>query len=171
MKKAYGEGLKKIVNGYATTVYLIVVAWLMCFLTASILFGLYGLISAAASSLGGGDVSLTGWQDLQPEEYGQYNASAKTFSVLFANYAGEPVKIDSSEAVDIQSGTDCNVSSPVINQILNTSESFAFNATCPGAGTQSGEQYGILVQIYYATVNNPLAPLLENGYFSGNATL
>lgn len=171
MKNSYEEGIKKTVNGYATAVYLMVVAWILVVVEASMLIGLYGLLSIAMGGSGAEDeAALTGWWDLQPDDYGEYNATSKAFSVPYVNDAGEPIKIDAAEAIDIGSETECIVASPVQSQVVDRGGLFAFNATCPGSATQGGERYGMFVQIYYTTVNNPLAPKFENGYFSGNAT-
>jgi hypothetical protein len=171
MKKAYGEGMKKTVNGYATAVYLIIVAWIIFIAIASMLVGFYGLLSMAVGDYGEEDAtSLTGWWDLQPEDSWTYNASARTFSVLFRNDVGEPIKIDAGEAVDVVLESDCNVSSPLQSELVATNGSFSFNATCEGPVLESGVFYGILVEIHYTTLNNPIAPLFENGYFSGNAS-
>lgn len=170
MKKAYGESLKRSMYGYATAVYLMFVAWLTVVMSVSLLIGLSGLLSAGGYE-GADDGALTGWWDLQPVDDGTYNASAKTFSVLYVNGAGEPIKISAGQALDAGSETDCNITSPAQSQEVDTGDSFDLNATCAGSNTQPGEPYGVLVQIHYATLNNPIAPLHENGYFSGNSSM
>jgi len=89
MKTVYGESMKKSVNGYATAVYLIAVAWITVVAIVSMLFGLYGLMSSPLyKETGAGGGLITGWWDLKPMDNGTYDASSNTFSVLYVNDAG-----------------------------------------------------------------------------------
>ncbi|MFZ2455663.1 MAG: hypothetical protein WAX07_04225 [Candidatus Altiarchaeia archaeon] len=171
MKKVYGVGVKKIVNGYATAAYLMFVAWIMVVVLFSMMMGFYGILSIVFGDYSSGDdASLTGWWDLMPELPGNYSASSSTYSAVFRNDKAEPIKFDSALVVDLVSQEECNVSSPIFSEEANVNGTFILNATCPPANISAGDPYELAVEIRYTTVNNPLAPLYENDYVSGNAS-
>jgi hypothetical protein len=170
MKKVYGEGMKKTVNGYATAAYLIMCSWIIVILIFSMLVGFYGMLSAMMGLEGENvEPTLTGWQDLSPDLPGNYTASSSAYSLLFRNEMGEPIKIDSALVIDIISGRDCNVSSPALFQEVDVNGTFTLNATCPPVNMSAGDPYELGLEIYYTTLNTPLGPLFENDYVSGNA--
>ena len=171
MKKVYKESMKKTVNGYATAVYLIICSWILVIIISSMLVGLYGMLFNIIG-LGGenDDPSLTGWWDLSPDLPGNYSASSSAYSLIVSNDMGEPIKIDSALVIDIASKKECNITSPALSQEVDVKASFALNATCPPANMSAGDPYELGLEIYYTTLNNPLAPLFENGYVSGNAS-
>jgi hypothetical protein len=170
LKKVYQESIKKTVNGYATAVYLIICSWILVILLSSMLVGLSSMLFSIIGLGGENDVpSLTGWWDLRPDLPGDYSASTSSYSLIVSNDMGEPIKIDSALVIDITSGKECNITSPALSQEVDVNASFALNATCPYANMSAGDPYELGLEIYYTTLNNPLAPLFENGYVSGNA--
>jgi len=171
MKKVYGEGMKKTVNGYATAAYLIISSWILVVVIFSMVIGLYGTLSfMAGQENGSDDVSFTGWWDLQPDQPGSYSASSFKYSTLFRNAKEEPIKINSALVVDIISEEECNVSSPSFPVQLDENSTFMLNATCPSVNISAGDPFGMILEINYTTLNNSLEPLLENDYVSGNAS-
>jgi hypothetical protein len=171
MKKLYGEGMQKTVKGYATAVYLIICSWIIVIVISSMLIGLSSIL-LTMTGLGGGneEPSLTGWWDLSPDLPGNYGASSSAYSMRFRNGMREPIKIDSALVIDLISEEDCNISSPSFPEQLDVNGTFFLNATCPQVNISEGEPYAMGLEVYYTTVNNPLAPLFENGYVSGNAS-
>ncbi len=171
MKDLCGENLKKTIYGFLTAAYLIIVAWVLALIIFSMMLAAYSILAAIPGLYDqSGDVSLTGWWDLQPDDPGFYNASSSTFSARFMNGMGEAIKIDSAEALDLNAGAECNVTSPAPGDLVDVNGSFALNAACPGGNISAGGPYEVLLEIHYTTLNNTLAPLFENGYFSGNAS-
>ena len=171
MKKVYGEGMKKIVNGYATAAYLIISSWILVIVIFSMLIGFYGTLSfMAGQENGSDDVSFTGWWDLQPDLPGKYSASSSSYSTIFRNEKGEPITINSALVVDLTSEDECNVSSPSFPLQMDENGTFMLNATCPSVNISSGDPFGVVLEMNYTTLNNSLEPLFENDYVSGNTS-
>jgi hypothetical protein len=171
MKKVYSESMKKTMNGYATAVYLIICSWVLVIIISSILIGFYGTLSIMSGTEGESvDEPLTGWWDLQPDLPGNFSASTSEYSLTVRNGMDEPIKIDSALVVDIESEEPCNIASPEASQEVGVNATFTLKATCPITNISLGDPYDLGLEIYYMTLNTPVAPRVENGYASGIAS-
>ena len=171
MKALYGESMKKTVYGFLTAAYLIIVAWIFAIILFSMMLTAYSFL---ASMLGlndqSSDLQLTGWWDVQPIDSGIYNASNSAFSVSFRNWMNDAIKIESAEALDLNAGADCNITSPAPGETVDVNSTFALNAACPATNISAGDPYEFALEIQYASVSNQTALFFENGYVSGNAS-
>ncbi len=171
MKALYGESMKKTLYGFLTAVYLIIVAWLFTIMLLAMLLTAYSFL---ASMLGiydqSGGLQLTGWWDVQPVDSGIYNASSSAFSVSFRNWMNDAIKIESVEALDLNAGADCNITSPAPGETVEVNGTFALNAACPAANISAGDPYEFAIEIQYAPSSNLSSLFFENGYVSGNAS-
>jgi hypothetical protein len=171
MKKAYGEGMKKTVNGYATAAYLIITSWILVFVVSSMLIGFYGMFPLLAGADGEYyNESFSGWSDLQPDLPGNYTRSSSSYSVLFRNARGEPIRINSALVVDLISEDECNVSYPYFPAQLDVNGTVLLSASCPKLNISEGDAFGMILEMNYTALSDSAASQIEDDVVSGNAS-
>ena len=122
-----------------------------------------------------GGPTVTGWSKLQPLSASiSYDASDQTFSAVFMNAVGTPIKIDSVTVNESISGTMCSVAvqagQRVANQTVAAGDTLQLEAKCPSARKMRVDFYDMNITVVYDAMSGSISTQhSENGRIQGAA--